>query len=289
MEAFGGFESITSGNFLYAGAVLGFMKCLILAAGYATRLYPLTKDRPKPLLEVAGKPMMDWIMEKVDPLREVDHVYVVTNDKFVGHFQAYADRAEYDTPITVLSDGTKSEEDRLGAVGDIAFSIANLKIDDDLMIIAGDNLFEFDLSSLVARFHKNNGHVIAARDLGDRELAKRFGILAVDKDSRVIDFEEKPQEPKSTLASTLTYIFPKAKLPLVSRFLKECGAKDRAGDYLAWLYQSERLDALVFDEPWFDIGSFDQLEEANRFYKDKMTNAVPKVITPKHGMVLDKK
>ena len=252
------------------------MKCLILAAGYATRLYPLTKDRPKPLLEVAGKPIMDWIMEKVDPLREVDEVFVITNDKFLGHFQAWASVSEYDTPIRVVSDGTGSEEIRLGAIGDIAFAIEHLNIHDDLMIIAGDNLFEFDLPLLVERFNKNRSHVIAARNLDDRELAKRFGILTVDADGKVTDFEEKPEHPKSTLASTLTYIFPREKLHLVSWFLTHNDSKDRAGDYLAWLHKVERLEALVFDEQWFDIGSFDQLKEANQFYRQNMGSLLPK-------------
>lgn len=262
------------------------MKCLIPAAGYATRLYPLTKDRPKALLEVAGKPMMGWIIDKVDPIREIDHVYVVTNDKFAGHFQAYFKSAEYDTPITVISDGTKSEEDRLGAVGDIIFAIDKLKIDDDLLILAGDNLFEFPVTRLLELFNKRRSHIVGARDLKDRELAKRFGILAVNHEGRVVEFVEKPQEPKSTLAATFTYIFPGEKLHMLKKFIaEETGSKDRSGDYLAWLHKRERLDALVFDEPWFDIGSFDQLEEANRFYKDKMASAVPKVITPKHGVV----
>jgi len=221
--------------------------------------------------------MMDWILEKVDPIREVDHVYVVTNDKFLGHFQAWASHVEYDTPITVVSDRTKSEDDRLGALGDISFAISSLNITDDLMIIAGDNLFEFDLADMVGRFNSSRRHMIAARDVGDIELAKRLGVLAVNGESRVIDFVEKPELPKSTLVATLTYIFPREKLQLISSYLKGNGAKDRSGDYLAWLYKVERLDAMVFDEPWFDIGSFDQLEEANRYFKSMIRASVPKV------------
>ena len=242
------------------------MKCLILAAGYATRLYPLTRDRPKPLLEVAHKTIMDWIMEKIDPVKEIDQVYVVTNDKFVGDFKKWADEAEFDTQISVVSDGTKSEDDRLGALGDIAFSISQLRINDDLMIIAGDNLFEFDILRLINKFSLHRSHVVAARDIGSIDLARRLGVLSVNEQGQVTDFVEKPDEPKSTLVATLMYIFPKEKLSLISRYLQSKGAKDRAGDYLAWLHKAERLDALVFDEPWFDIGSFDQLEEANRFY-----------------------
>lgn len=263
------------------------MKSLILAAGYATRLYPLTKDRPKPLLEVANKSIMDWIMEKIDPLREIDEVFVVTNDKFLSHFASWADAAEYDTPISVFSDGTTSEDDRLGALGDIAFAIKCRNIQDDLMIIAGDNLFEFDISRLMDLFSKARSHVIAARDIGSVELARRFGVLSVNDDGRVIDFVEKPQEPKSTLVATLMYIFPNEKLSKIQEYLQGKGAKDRAGDYLAWLHKVERLDALVFDEPWFDIGSFDQLEEANHFYWEKRKGSVPRA-TVMHG-VLEKR
>lgn len=261
------------------------MKCLILAAGYATRLYPLTKDRPKPLLEVAGKPMMDWILEKIDPLREVDHVYVITNDKFLGNFQAWAARAEYDTPITVASDNTTSEEDRLGAMGDMAYAINHFQIKDDLMIIAGDNLFEFDIARMVDLFNQRRSHVLAARDIGSKELAKRLGVLSVDKKGKVTDFVEKPQEPKSTLVATLTYIFPKEKLPLVSWYLKENKAKDKTGDYLSWLYKVEPLEALSFTEPWFDIGSFDQLEEANKFFREKSLAKSSAAPTPQHGVI----
>ena len=252
------------------------MKCLILAAGYATRLYPLTKDRPKPLLDVAHKKIIDWIMEKVDPVREVDHIYVVTNNKFLDQFSGWAKDSEYDTPITVISDGTQSEDDRLGALGDISFGIEKLRIKDDLMIIAGDNLFEFDLSRLIDCFSKQRSHILAARDIGSIDLARRLGVLSVDEHGQVVDFEEKPDQPKSTLVATLMYIFPKEKLSMISQYLQSKGANDRAGDYLAWLHKVERLDALVFDEPWFDIGSFDQLDEANRFYFGKRAASLPK-------------
>lgn len=245
------------------------MKCLILAAGYATRLYPLTKDCPKPLVEVAHKPIIDRILEKVDHVHDIEHIFMVTNEKFLPHFTAWSATAEYHTPLLVCSNGTRSEGDRLGALGDIAFTIEMCDINDDLMIIGGDNLFEFSLERLVETFKLRRSHVVAARDIKNKKLATKFGVLSVNGEGQVTSFVEKPEDPPSTLIATLIYIFPKEKLHLISTYLHNNGAKDRAGDYLAWLYTVERLDALIFEEPWFDIGSFDQLEDANRFYLSK--------------------
>ncbi len=245
------------------------MKCLILAAGYATRLYPLTLNCPKPLVEVAQKSIIDRILEKVDKIGYIDHTYIITNEKFLPDFTAWSATAKYNAPLSVFSDGTTSENDRLGALGDIAFAINTCNINDDLMIIGGDNLFEFSLECLVQKFKLQRNHVVAARDIKDKQLATKFGVLSVNKDGQVTSFVEKPEHPESTLIATLIYIFPKEKLSLISTYLHNKGAKDRAGDYLAWLHTVERLDTLIFEEPWFDIGSFDQLEEANRFYLGK--------------------
>lgn len=248
------------------------MKCLILAAGYATRLYPLTKDCPKPLVEVAHKPIINRILEKVDLVRDIEHVFVGTNEKFLPHFNAWSATAMYDIPLSVYSNGTTSESDRLGALGDIAFAIDKCNINDDLMIIGGDNLFEFSLERLVETFKLRRSHMVAARDIKNKKLATLFGVLSVNEEGQVTHFVEKPADPPSTLIATLIYLFPKEKLSLIQDYLRNNGAKDRAGDYLAWLHTVERLDALVFEEPWFDIGSFDQLEEANRFYLKKENN-----------------
>ena len=135
------------------------MKCLILAAGYATRLYPLTKDTPKPLLEVAGKSILERLLDKISLIEKIDHVYVVTNSRFAKAFGDWVEQYTYTKPLTVIDDGTTSNDNRLGAIGDIQFVIEQVGLADDLMILAGDNLFDFDLRDFEAFFQEKKADV----------------------------------------------------------------------------------------------------------------------------------
>ena len=154
------------------------MKCLILAAGYATRLYPLTKYTPKPLLEVAGKSILERLLDKISVIEKVDHVYIVTNSRFAQHFEEWVENFQYDKPLTVIDDGTTSNENRLGAIGDIQFVIEQTDISDDLMILAGDNLFDFDLLDFEEFFQEKDADVITAYEISDIELQRRVGYNA---------------------------------------------------------------------------------------------------------------
>jgi glucose-1-phosphate thymidylyltransferase len=240
------------------------VKAVILAAGYATRLYPLTLDRPKHLLEVGGRPILEQLLERL-PLAELDAIYVVTNAKFAPLFREWAD--EYPANVVVIDDGTSTEEDRLGAIGDLALVIAGERLDDDLLVAAGDSLFTERLDGFV-RFGRERAAVATAvYDVGDLDAMKRLSSVAVAEDSRVTSFEEKPERPTSTLAGIALYFFPRTALPLVAEYLAEGNNPDQPGRLLAWLYRRTPVYAWRVPGPWLDIGTPDTLAEAEAFFE----------------------
>jgi glucose-1-phosphate thymidylyltransferase len=249
------------------------MKCLILGAGYATRLYPLTKDRPKPLLPVGGVPILQRIVEKINASGAVDHIYVVTNHRFAGHYWNW--KRDYEqqkkslkTPIDIFDDLTTSNEDRLGAIGDMDFVIKNAKVDDDLLVISGDNLFDFDLKDFLT-FAKKKRAAVSLYDVKSKELASLYGIVAVAKDKQITDFEEKPPSPPSTLACIGVYFFGKEHVPLFRQYLEEGGRKDAPGFYIEWLHRQIKLYGWVIPGTWYDIGDIDSYNKANELYMGK--------------------
>ncbi len=243
------------------------MKALIMAAGYATRLYPLTKDRAKPLLPIAGKPIIDYSTAAMDAVREIDHVYLVTNSRFSASFREWAGERKKSmrAPIEVIDDGTVSDDDKLGAIGDIRFVIEREKIDDDLLVVLGDNLFDLDLKDIV-RFFREKGTTVAAYDVRTKEAAKLYGIVAVDRSSRVVDFLEKPPDPPSTLAAIGMYLFPREKLKLFRVYEEEGNKMDAPGYYIKWLYQREAVYAYAFSGIWYDIGDLEMYRKAEALY-----------------------
>jgi glucose-1-phosphate thymidylyltransferase len=243
------------------------VKALVLAAGYATRLRPLTETFPKELLPVAGRPILDWILDKVAEVRDVDAVHVVTNARKAAFFREWARGRD----VVVHDDGTSSNETRLGAIGDIAFAVAEGALDDDVLVIAGDNLFDFSLADYVAFWRAcGRASALAVHDVGSLELARRYGIVAVDGESRVLDLVEKPQEPPSTLAATATYLLHRAHVPLVARYLADGNAPDPPGSFFVWLFAREPLYAYRFDGDWLDIGDHEQLLAADNRWRRKV-------------------
>ncbi len=237
------------------------MKVIILCAGYATRLYPLTIDKPKPLLSVGGKLIIDYILDKVKEI-DVSDVFVVTNDKFYPLFK------EWNNDVKVINDKTISNDDRLGAIGDILYVIENEHIDDDVLVIAGDNLFEFSLQEMQNMFNEK-GTVVAFRDVGDKNLiANKLGTADLDSNNKIIEFLEKPSFPKSTLAATACYMFKKEDLIELKKCIEENKKPDNSGDFIKYLISKKDVYAFVFNEKWFDIGSHDQLKEADEFYSE---------------------
>ena len=189
------------------------MKAIVLCAGYATRLYPLTLDKPKSLLEISEKPLLNYIIEKIEKIPDIDEIFVVANDKFHKQFLDWLNDYEnnFTKKINIINDGTTSNENRLGGVGDLDLTIRKEKINEDLLVVLGDNLFDFDLNSMISFFNKINGITVGIYDLKDWEQAKNFGVFEV-KNNKLISFEEKPQNPKSTIISTGVYLFPKKDL-----------------------------------------------------------------------------
>jgi glucose-1-phosphate thymidylyltransferase len=240
------------------------VKAIVLAAGYATRLRPVTGDRiAKQLLHIGGRPMMDWVCDKVEEL--TDDIHVVTNSRFAAAFERWASGRR---GVTVHDDGTTSNEDRLGAIGDIAFVLERTSTDDDLLVIAGDNLFDFSLGDFAGFWRaKGIASALAVYDCGDVELATHYGVVEVGEDDRVVGFEEKPSEPRSTLVAPATYLYHREHVPLVSRYLAEGEAPDQPGRLIAWLHGREPVYGYRFTGPWFDIGNPDQLLEADNRWR----------------------
>lgn len=244
------------------------IEAIVLAAGYATRLYPLTENTPKPLLKVAGRPIIEHIIKKLEQIDIINKIYVVTNDKFEQHFTNWLRKYDAKKPIEIINDGTKSNEDRLGALGDVHYNI-NLKIiDEDIIVVAGDNLFELSLVDAVNFFKKRKSNVIVLHDVKDFELAKHYGIVDVSN-NLVVNFEEKPISPKSTLASTGIYLFPKKTISLIKKYIAQGNNPDKTGNFIEWLYKRDIVYSYVTDKKWYDIGNVEQLEKANKYYKNK--------------------
>lgn len=241
------------------------MDAIVLAGGYATRLYPLTRDTPKPLLEVAGKPIIEHIIAKVEELN-VDKIYIITNDKFHQNFLNWLHKFDAKTPIEIINDETKSNDDRLGALGDVHFVIESKNIQDDIVVIAGDNLFELSLKEASAVFNKRGNNVIVLHDVKDKELAKHYGVVKV-RDNIVVDFEEKPVSPKSTLVSTGIYLFPKKTLDLIGKYISQGNNPDKTGDFIKWLHKRETVYGYVTEKKWYDIGNLEQLVKANKKFR----------------------
>ena len=246
------------------------MNAIILAAGYATRLYPLTLNKAKPLLEVAGKPIMEWVLDNLRPVSNLQTVFLVTNNKFAADFQnwakAYEERYQ-NVRIKVMNDGSTSDDDKLGAIGDINFVLTREEdlARDDLMVIAGDNLFDEPLTGFVEAA-KGAMAMVAVHDVGDLEAMKKYGTVTIDSDGVITNFEEKPDKPKSTLAAVALYHYSKEVLPLFTTYLAAGNNPDQPGRFLQWLYTRKPVKTYQIKGRWLDIGSKGTLEKANEIF-----------------------
>ncbi|MFQ5952187.1 MAG: nucleotidyltransferase family protein [Candidatus Omnitrophota bacterium] len=245
------------------------MKGLILAAGYGTRLYPLTLDRPKPLIKVGGKPILERLLNKLEKIEFCDEVYIVTNDKFHDIIVRWFRGRGFSFNVKVVNDMTKSNEDRLGAIGDINLVLEKENPQDDVLIMAGDNLFEFDIMDFVDFARKKNKLSVALYDVKNMTLAKRYGIVTLDPDKRISNFEEKPESPTSTLASTGIYYLPKASVGAIADYMKTDLVKDAPGNFVRWMSQNGDVYGYVFTEGWYDIGDKSSLEKADLEYRQR--------------------
>jgi glucose-1-phosphate thymidylyltransferase len=245
------------------------MKVIILAAGYATRLYPLTLTQPKPLLPVAGKPMIDYVLDNLAPIGGIDRIYVVTNAKFAGHFEQWA--TDYQAKkaklnFTVVNDGSTDDSNKLGAIGDIRFVLKTQNVLDDIIVVAGDNLFSDKLSDFGRFCREKNAPVLAVYDVGNLEEIKKYNAITIDGEGRITFFEEKPKNPTSTVTGIALYYYPKATVPMIEQYVAEGNNPDQPGRFVQWLYP--RIPVYTWKVPglWFDIGAKETLEEANRIF-----------------------
>ena len=245
------------------------MQVLILAAGYGTRLYPLTKNTPKPLLPCNHKPIINYLLDKVKNFSGLSEIIVITNDKFYVHFKDWAETLKgFPASIKVLNDGTTSPEDRLGAMGDIDFALKRNKVAEDLLVMGGDNLFNYSLDSYIT-FSKRNAPkaTIGLYDIKETVLALNFGVVQLDHKKKIISFEEKPKTPKSTLIAMCLYYLSKDSLHSVSDYLRETKRSDTTGDYINWLSMRDTVYGFKFEGKWYDIGSIEAYEEAQQDFK----------------------
>lgn len=246
------------------------MNALILAAGYATRLYPLTLHKAKPLLEVAGKPMIQWVLDNLAPVPNLKTVYVVTNNKFVKDFQTWAASYAREHPglaVKVIDDGSTDDSDKLGAIGDINLVLMREEdlAKDDLIVVAGDNLFSEPLVDF-AKSAVGSEATLATYDVGDLEAIKKYSSITIDSAGIITHFEEKPAEPKSTLTGIALYYFSREVVPLFRTYLAAGNNPDQPGRFIQWLYSRKQVRTHQIRGTWFDIGSAETLEEANQIF-----------------------
>ena len=246
------------------------MKLIILAAGYATRLYPLTLDQPKPLLTVAGKPMLEHVLDNIATIPYIDHAHVVTNAKFTDHFAKWAagySRRNLNFGFTVDNDLSTDDTNKLGAIGDTHLVLTKHSIDDDIIVVGGDNLFSNDLAEFGEFCRHKNAPVLAVYDVGDLEAIKKYNSIEIDDEGRITFFEEKPAEPKSTLTGIALYYYPQSTLPLIHQYIAEGNNPDQPGRLVQWMYT--RVPFYTWKVPglWYDVGSKETLEEANQVFR----------------------
>jgi len=250
------------------------MKLVILAAGYATRLYPLTLNIPKPLLPIAGRPMVDHVLESLASIGEIDEAFVVTNEKFTGAFEEWSqDRGggPFAAPVLVVNDHSTDDTNKLGAIGDLHLVLTSQEVDDDVIVVAGDNLFSHPLGDYGRLCREKNAPVLGVYDVGSLEEATKFGVVEVDPDDRIAGFEEKPENPKSSLIGIALYFYPQATLPLIRQYVDQGNNTDQPGRLIQWLYPRTPVYTWQVPGMWYDIGSRETLEEADRIFTTHQT------------------
>ena len=240
------------------------MKCVILAAGYATRLYPLTENFPKPLLKVGEKAILDWLVDDIDATTEIHDFVVISNHKFAGHFQQWA--SEKKQKITVVDDGTSTNDTRLGAVRDIQFAIDLLGIDDDLLVMAGDNVLDFSLSGFVNFAVSKRASCVMCHEENVLEKQQKTAIITIDEDHLITSYEEKPKTPKGNLAVPPFYFYRRRDIGLIKEALETGCNADAPGSFAAWLNTKVPMYAYVMPGKRYDIGDLKSYEDVKRVF-----------------------
>lgn len=238
------------------------MKNIIIAAGYATRLYPLTENFPKPLLKVGSRNILERMLDDIDRLPEIDSHIIVTNHRFAPIFEEWLATTSYTKSITVIDDGTVSNETRLGAVRDLLLALERCDVDDDIMVLAADNILEFSLRGFVDYFNLKGTSVIMCHHEPELRKLQRTGVIAVDDDMRVLEMQEKPEKPVSNWAVPPFYIYSRKDLPLIRECMSHGCGYDAPGNLAHYLAEATTLHAWPMPAGRFDIGSLDSYREA---------------------------
>lgn len=244
------------------------MKALILAAGYATRLYPLTRNMPKSLLPLGNGTIMDLIIRKMEEVPAITEVIIVSNLKFYAAFERWAFSRSFQKPVKIIQDGSTTEDNRLGAIGDIRFAIDQEGIDEDLLVCAGDNVFTFDLSSYVSFFQEQQTVCILVQHLKDAEELKRVGVVELDESGGVLSFEEKPQQPKTDIGVFAVYLYRKDTLPLFGEYLEAGHQPDAPGHFPEWLSRRKELKAYFAEGASYDMGTHEAYRQLQELVKN---------------------
>ena len=245
------------------------MEAVVLAGGYATRMWPITRHRPKMFLPVGDRTVIDGVFADLEADDRVEAVYVSTNERFADEFESYLADSEFEKPEVSVED-TTAESEKFGVVGALEQLIDREGVDDDLLVVAGDNLLSFDLAEFADFFEQAETPALAAYDVGDRERAKSYGLVELDG-TEVVDFQEKPEDPNSTLVSIGCYLFPQATLPSFDTYLANDNNPDEPGWFVQWLQQRQGVDAFTFDGAWYDIGTADSYLDAVAYALDGET------------------
>ncbi len=244
------------------------MNAIFLCAGYGTRLYPLTKDKPKPLLPIAGEPLLNHLIQKLESIASLEQIVIVSNSLFYSQFVEWQKSAPSQKKIYVIDDGTSDNEHRLGAIPDLKLGLKALSKQSDLLVLAGDNLFDLNLSQF-AEFaqSKRPAATVGVYDVKDRTLAQKYGLIKTDSSGKITNFLEKPKDPPTTLASMGIYFFPKETLAYIDRYLESNHNPDAPGFYISWLMKEINVYAFQFSGTWFDIGDLNSYYKADEFFK----------------------
>lgn len=243
------------------------MKTVVLAAGYATRLYPLTENFPKPLLEVNGKSILDYLLEDLDKIEGIDEHIIISNAKYADVFEKWAAGSRYEKPVVILNDGTYSNETRLGAVKDMQFAIDTLSLDEDLVVIAGDNLIDFSFKRFIDFAHEKDASAVMVHFERDVEELRRCGVMVPDENMRIVSMEEKPREPKSNWCVGPFYYYKRSDLRFIKQGIEEGCGVDAPGSFVCYLCEKTPVYALEMPGKRYDIGGFESYELVKKVYK----------------------
>ena len=243
------------------------MKAIILAAGYATRLYPLTIDKPKALLPIANKPILDYIVDEIETIEEIDDLIIVSNHKFYPNFARWCEEKQTRLNCVVLNDNTTDDTNKLGAIGDIEYAIEKINIDDDILVMAGDNIFTFRLKDFYNAYKEKNSDFVLVKEMERIEDLRRMANVEITADGKVVGMVEKPQNPKTNLAAFASYIYKKDTVPMIKKYLDEGNNPDAPGFFPSWLYKHKDVYAYTFEGECYDIGTPESYKEVNEIFE----------------------